>query len=97
MFDSGKSPKFPPVVKAGPDRVVVQGTKTFLTGMSRGSDDTDTAKIAWSKSGGAGEVTFDDPHSPVTRAAFSKLGDYTLTLSATPGGHDEFRFIARAG
>jgi len=85
VFDSGKSPKFPPRVKAGPDRVVVLGAKTFLNGSSRAVDNSDTAQLAWSKTSGPGEVTFDDVHSPVTRAAFSALGDYTLTLSAGEG------------
>ncbi len=32
VLDSGKSPKFPPSVKAGIDRVVVLGGKTYLNG-----------------------------------------------------------------
>ena len=35
VFDSGKSPKFPPRVKAGIDRVVVLGGKTYLNGELR--------------------------------------------------------------
>ena len=40
VFDSGKSPDFPPIVAAGVDRVVMQGGKTYLNGrvqsLSRG-------------------------------------------------------------
>ena len=32
VYDSGKSPKFPPRVTAGPDRVVVLPAKTYLRG-----------------------------------------------------------------
>ena len=83
VFDSGKSPKFPPHVKAGIERVVVLGGKTYLNGELRqlggGADDS---KVIWSKVSGPGDVNFDDAHSVLTRAAFSKLGDYTLKLTA---------------
>ena len=82
VFDSGKSPKFPPRVKAGVDRVVVLGGKTYLSGESRQLDQADTSKVTWSKESGPGEVTFDDAHSPLTRAAFSAIGDYTLKLTS---------------
>ena len=61
VFDSGKSPKFPPSVKAGVDRVAVLGAKTFLNGQLRqlggGADDS---KVTWSKESGPGDVNFDD-------------------------------------
>jgi DUF1680 family protein len=83
VFDSGKSPKFPPRVKAGVDRVVVLGGKTFLNGESRLLDSGDESQVTWSKTSGPGEVTFDDPHSLTTRAAFSTPGQYTLKLTAS--------------
>jgi uncharacterized protein len=82
VFDSGKSPKFPPRVKAGVDRVAVLGGKTFLNGELRQLDSGNDSQISWSKANGPGEVTFDDPHSLTTRAAFSALGQYTLKLTA---------------
>jgi len=82
VFDSGKSPKFPPRVKAGVDRVVVLGGKTFLNGELRQIDSGNDSQITWSKASGPGEVTFDDAHSLSTRAAFSAQGQYTLKLTA---------------
>src|SRR5262249_20875856 len=82
VFDSGKSPKFPPRAKAGVDRVVVLGGKTFLNGELRQLDSGNDSQISWSKASGPGEVTFDDAHSLSTRAAFSTQGQYTLKLTA---------------
>lgn len=82
VFDSGKSPKFPPRVKAGVDRVVVLGAKTFLNGELRQFDFDNDSQVSWRKATGPGEVTFDDPRSLVTRAAFSAEGQYTLRLTA---------------
>ncbi len=84
VFDSGKSPKFPPMVKAGVDRVAVMGAKTYLNGAVHELSGVDS-KVAWSKEAGPGEVRFDDEHSPLTRAAFSAVGDYTLKFTAGAG------------
>ena len=86
VFDSGNSPKFPPRVKAGVDRVVILGGKTYLNGEIRQLGDGDTSQVTWSKDSGPGEVTFDDPHSPFTCATFSAVGDYTLMLSSALDG-----------
>ncbi len=83
VFDSGKSPKFPPRVKAGIDRVAVLGAKTYLNGELRQlGAAADDSKVTWSKESGPGDVNFDDAHSVLTRAAFSKVGEYTLKLTA---------------
>src|SRR4029079_14564609 len=83
VFDSGKSPKFPPRVKAGVDRVVVLGGKTFLNGEMRQLDSGTDSQVSWSTASGPGEVTFDDAHSLTTRASFSAQGEYSLKLTAT--------------
>jgi uncharacterized protein len=83
VFDSGKSPKFPPRVKAGIDRVAVLGAKTYLNGELRQlGAAADDSKVTWSKESGPGDVNFDDAHSVLTRAAFSKVGEYALKLTA---------------
>ncbi|HZZ27673.1 MAG TPA: beta-L-arabinofuranosidase domain-containing protein [Pirellulales bacterium] len=93
VFDSGKSPQFPPMVKAGPDRVVMLGGKTYLRGgikqIAHNSDEAAAEKITWSKASGPGEVTFEDAANPMTTATFSTLGDYTLKLSASLAGGDD--------
>jgi DUF1680 family protein len=82
VFDSGKSPAFAPIVKAGVDRVNVLGGKTYLNGAIRQLGQGNVAKVSWSKDSGPGEVTFENPESPMTTATFSALGDYRLKLSA---------------
>ena len=84
MFDSGKSPKFPPSVKAGIDRVVVLGGKTYLNGAIKtlGGERMTRLRSTWSKESGPGEVTFADAIAAETTATFSELGDYVLKLTA---------------
>ena len=88
VFDSGKSPKFPPMVKAGADRDVVLGGKTYLNGALKGIGDGDgkaSGSVKWSKESGPGQVTFENADVPVTTATFSAAGDYVLKLTATEG------------
>jgi len=87
VYDSGKSPQFPPTVTAGQDRVVVTGAKTYLSGSYKVLGDT-RAAVAWSKQSGPGDVTFADSASPATTAAFSVEGEYVLRLSATIHAND---------
>ncbi len=82
VYDSGKSPDFPPLVTAGIDRVVVLGGKTYLNGAVKALKSDASVKTAWSKESGPGTVTFENAGAPVTTATFSALGDYVLTLSA---------------
>jgi len=86
VYDSGKSPKFPPSVTAGLDRVVVQGGKTYLSGELRalvGKGDPTT--VSWSKASGRGKVRFADAGALVTTATFSAPGNYVLKLTASKG------------
>ena len=85
VLDSGDSPKFPPQVKAGVDRVVVLGGKTYLDGIVRSLDDSPVTS-AWSKTAGPGNVEFVDPSAVSTAARFDEAGDYTLTLAAQVDG-----------
>jgi len=87
VYDSGKSPAFPPSVVAGIDRVVVLGGKTYLTGQAKtlvGIDGAST-RMTWSKASGPGTVTFAEPNAPTTTATFSAAGDYVLKLTAGEG------------
>ncbi|HEY2826805.1 MAG TPA: beta-L-arabinofuranosidase domain-containing protein, partial [Pirellulales bacterium] len=76
-------------VKAGVDRVVVLGGKTYLRGRIKndgGSNGVSSAlKIKWSKESGPGDVAFEDSSAAVTSATFSALGDYSLKLTASSG------------
>jgi DUF1680 family protein len=87
VLDSGKSPKFPPSVVAGVDRIVVLGGKTYLDGAVKtlGGKADESVKLTWSKESGPGEVTFADASAATTTATFSELGDYVLKLTALDG------------
>jgi DUF1680 family protein len=80
VYDSGKSPAFPPVVHAGHDRVVVIPAVTYLHGNGRAIGSA-AAIQTWSKATGPGEVTFADAHDPNTTASFSLPGDYDLKFT----------------
>jgi DUF1680 family protein len=85
VYDSGKSPDFPPRVNAGVDRVVILGGKTYLNGTIKTLGGKGAPAISWSKMSGPGEVTFENAAEPVTTAIFSKVGDYVLKLTAGKG------------
>jgi hypothetical protein len=87
VYDSGKSPDFPPSVTAGIDRVVVLGGKTCLSGELKtlGKQGGAPTTVAWSKASGPGTVAFADAAAPVTTATFSAVGDYVLQLTASKG------------
>ena len=55
VYDSGKSPDFPPTVAAGVDREVVVGGKTYLSGIVEISKADGKATVVWSKASGPGE------------------------------------------
>jgi hypothetical protein len=81
VYDSGKSPDFPPTVTAGVDRAVVLGGKTYLSGtiqMLKG----DGATVTWGKASGPGAVTFENAKAAATTATFSETGEYVLQLTA---------------
>ena len=81
VYDSGKSPKFAPRVTAGPDRVTVLPSKTYLRGTTRGP----MQSLTWRKAAGPGPVTFADPRAAETTAQFSTPGDYVLELTVANG------------
>jgi uncharacterized protein len=87
VYDTGKSPKFPPRVTAGVDRSVVTGGKTYLAGKMRsvGAEGGVAAAVTWGKDSGPGDVVFADASAPVTTATFATPGDYVLKLTATLG------------
>jgi uncharacterized protein len=87
VFDSGKSPAFPPMVKAGPERDVVIGGRTFLSGRAKGLSHGvgPGATLLWTKTSGPGEAKFADATLADTTATFDQAGDYVLTLTATAG------------
>ena len=82
VYDSGKSPDFPPRVDAGVDRVVMLGGKTHLTGEIKALGDVENVPVVWSKISGPGKVAFENANEPVTTATFSETGDYVLKLTA---------------
>lgn len=85
VYDSGKSPAFPPTADAGIDRVVILGGKTYLSGSVKGLTD-DGIKVRWSKESGPGKVSFANAHALETTATVSKAGDYVLKLTASQNG-----------
>ena len=85
VYDSGKSPEFPPTVQAGEDRVVVLGGKTYLSGKVKALKAGGSIATEWSKTSGPGEVQFADAQALVTTATFSAPGDYVLKLTGGKG------------
>jgi hypothetical protein len=85
VYDSGKSPDFPPTVVAGIDRDVMVGGKTYLSGTVKFLKPGGAADVVWSKAAGPGRVKFADANEMKTTAAFSEPGDYTLQLTAGKG------------
>jgi YD repeat-containing protein len=76
----------PPVVSAGPDRVVrSSGEMITLTGSATddGLPRNSSLQLAWQMKFGPGTVTFGDASSAVTTATFSADGLYVLELSGT--------------
>ena len=85
VYDSGKSPIFPPNVRAGEDRDVVLGGKTYLSGGANSVQGGNNFKTEWSKGSGPGKVTFANANALETTATFSKAGEYELKLTAFTG------------
>jgi DUF1680 family protein len=85
VYDSGRSPDFPPVVDAGVDRAVITGGKTYLSGKVKSLKGAAGAGLAWSQESGPGRVTFENSKAAETTAVFSAPGVYVLRLTATEG------------
>ena len=93
VYDSGKSPNFPPTVGAGVDRVVVLPARTWLSGWVKDDGKPNaTPKLAWTKTSGPGEVTFEKADALETTASFASPGEYTLALTADDG---EFKAVSK--
>ncbi len=72
VYDSGKSPNFPPAVSAGVDRFVVISGQTYLSGAVKDDGKPRPAPaVQWSKESGPGKVTFADANAAETTARFS--------------------------
>lgn len=98
VFDSGNSPKFPPSVVAGVDRVVLVGGATHLSGQIKSLEPINSLRVRWSKESGPGRVRFADAESATTTARFSRPGQYKLKLTAGEGeltGDDTLRVKAQ--
>ena len=95
VIDVGDSPDFPPQITAGPDRAVVQGGKTWLSGSVREVlRPNRTHVFQWSKVSGPGDVAFENASAAETMASFSALGSYVLKFVAGAGalgGEDTLR------
>ena len=85
VLDSGRSPAFPPEVRAGVDRVVMLDGKTYLSGAIKSLKPGLTVRTSWSKAAGPGDVKFENQGALKTTATFSKPGDYVLKLTAGEG------------
>ncbi len=83
VYDSGKSPDFPPSVDAGRDRVVIVGGETYLSATVKAlKKSPGEIPLAWSKESGPGEVTIAEQNMAATTATFDEPGDYVLRLTA---------------
>jgi uncharacterized protein len=86
VYDSGKSPNFPPSVSAGIDRTVILGGKTYLEGSIKDDGKPKAAPtMQWSKASGPGEVFFADAAKIQTTAEFSAVGAYVLKFTGDDG------------
>ncbi|MHC4582222.1 MAG: glycoside hydrolase family 127 protein, partial [Planctomycetota bacterium] len=86
VYNSGKSPDFPPSVEGDVDRVVVLGGKTYLNGAVKTLDGKGkSTAVSWSKTSGPGKVVFENVNAASTTATFSAPGDYVLKLTAGKG------------
>ena len=93
VYNAGPVPSLVPVIDAGVDRSVMLGAKTYLAGNVTWLQDSEKNSARWLKTSGPGIVEFDDATAPVTKAKFSKTGDYVLTLAAS-GTNDRTHSIA---
>ncbi len=86
VLDSGRTPNFPPIVKAGVARVVVLSGQTYLEGVIKDDGRPKGLREAnWSKHSGPGRVRFDAANQSATTARFSAPGEYVLKLTGSDG------------
>lgn len=84
VYDSGKSPAFPPVAEAGVDRAVMLSGTTWLSASAK-TVATGQLKMTWSKKSGPGTVRFENAAAAETIARFSKPGAYVLECAVNDG------------
>lgn len=84
VYDSGKSPAFPPVAEAGVDRSVMLSGTTWLSASAK-TVATGQLKMNWSKKSGPGTVRFENAAAAETIACFSKPGAYVLECAVNDG------------
>ena len=84
VLDSGKTPEFPPKVRAGVDRDVMLDGKTYLSGTVKFLKSGSAAKVSWSEESGPGKVKFADAHTNVTTAMIRKRKRRTFATPAAP-------------
>jgi hypothetical protein len=82
----------PPVVNAGPDKVVTLPATLAITGTvtDDGLPAPSTLTVTWSRTSGPGTVTFAPPTAASTTATFSTAGTYVLRLTASDGALSAF-------
>ncbi|MCX8036936.1 MAG: glycoside hydrolase family 127 protein [Candidatus Sumerlaeia bacterium] len=86
VYDSGKSPNFPPTVAAGADRIAMVAAPTYLNGAVRDDGKVQPVPtVTWSKESGPGDVVFENANALATAARFSAQGNYGLKLTAHDG------------
>jgi RHS repeat-associated protein len=78
----------PPAVDAGPDQTITLPVDRLSLSGTASDDGLPAGSVlttGWRKVSGPGPVTFGDPASPTTTAAFVEPGDYVLELKASDG------------
>jgi hypothetical protein len=71
-------------VDAGPQQQAIVAEPVLLNGTVLSSA-PGTVQVAWAKTRGPGEVSFQSPTSAITTASFSAAGMYVLRLTGTDG------------
>ena len=86
----------PPTVDAGNNQTIQLPTNS-LTLSGTATDDglpNNNLTVNWTKTSGAGNVTFANQNSPATTAVFSAAGSYVLRLTASDGVYVVSREVA---
>lgn len=86
VYPANEKQHYAPLVEAGPDRDVMTGGKTWLSGFIRSI--TPIQQVQWAKTSGPGEVTFSNANSQEATAVFATPGDYVLRLTAGDASAD---------